>query len=122
LKSLEPLGAHFWTACAETGLAATDSRRSAFWQRAAIQRAGTNIDDPAWRRTLRGKASFRVEILGTASVAVDGRRVQFPTTAALYAVARLAIAHPSGVQAEVLIEDLWPDSPAERARTGSTTS
>jgi tetratricopeptide (TPR) repeat protein len=114
LAALEPLGAHFWTARAETGLAATDSRRAAYWHRAAIRRAGAHINDPAWQRNLRGEATFRVEILGTPRVIVNGTPVRFPTVAALNAVARLAIAHPSGVHAETLAEDLWPGCSPDR--------
>jgi two-component SAPR family response regulator len=48
-------------------------------------------------------------------VSVRGRLVTFPTTAALHAIGRLASARPSGVRAQELIEDLWPDTEPKRA-------
>lgn len=111
----EPRRADYCTSRAEIGLAVTDLGRSTYWHRAAITRAGTESTDPAWARILRGPATIDAQLLGVPSVRVNGHPVHFATSAALRTFARLALATPSGLHVETLIDEFWPEQPVARA-------
>src|SRR6185437_58913 len=67
IGELELAGARYLTARAEMQLANISPQRGAYLQRSARSRAGSDADDAAWRRLLRG-APICMELLGAPRV------------------------------------------------------
>jgi len=115
IRELETAGARYLTARAEMQLANISPHRSAYLQRSARARAGTDADDPAWTRLLRGPG-MRVHVLGVPHVEIEGRTVAFGTRHELEALTALALAGADGVSTERLCEMLWPGSDGDASR------
>jgi tetratricopeptide (TPR) repeat protein len=108
IRELEVAGARYFTARAEMQLANISPQRGAYLQRSARARAGSDADDAAWKRLLRG-APVCMQLLGAPQVAVVGRAVSFGTRHELETLGALALAGADGVSTERLCEMLWPD-------------
>ena len=115
IAELEHAAARYLTARAELQLARISHNRSAYLLRSARARAGTNADDPAWKRLLRG-ASIRIRRARRGHVQVEGRTLSFTTRHELEALTALALAGSDGLSTERLCEMLWPGCPPSSSR------
>jgi hypothetical protein len=106
---LEGAGARYLAARAQLQLASVRKGRAAYLVRDARRRAGSDADDPAWRRLLNG-APMRVRLLGIPVVRVDGIDIRLRTRHELEALAMLALAGDGGCSAERMCDALWPEA------------
>ena len=108
LTLLSTAGADFWAARALLVLSRVDRRNAEFHRRKARQLAAGDLDDPAWRRLLRGPGRLRINLLGDATVLVDDAPVRFSTRAEVEVLAMLVCAD-GPVRTSVIGDRLWPD-------------
>lgn len=110
----ERLGLRYWQACTAALLATAEPGKTAYWHRRV--QALTVKGEPAYEAILVRPGRFAVKLAGPTEIAVDGAPLRFLTRRAELLVKALAEAGRPGLQADELLERLWPEVRADVGR------